>query len=440
MMRHLLLSAFLLAAAVGFAAEPAAATDHLRLAALVEKSGGNIRIPAGHYRFGGTLEIDLKRLSAVTLSAAGPVTITMAAAGPAIRVVGSLTGRAHPETITPETWRERMPTITGIEILGAHPEADGIELLQTLQPIISRVAIRDTRHGIVLAKRNRNVIISDVHIYHCTDIGLYLDHVDLHQINVSNSHISYCRKGGIVIRGGNVRNVQITGCDIEANMPNDPTPTTAANILIEQTKPGESIAEVAITGCTIQHFAHYHPQKQAPGGANIRVLGSAENPFKPNMINITGNVMSDTHCHVHLRHATDVTLTGNNFFTTEPTDLLVENCARVTVAACVFNPRESKGTGEIVFRDSSHCVLSGLTTLNLQAGEAAIRLENCRAMRVTGCIIAGSKNGIALRGGAGCAITDCTVTDLPAGGVAVIGTLGDHLVRDVLADSTIRKE
>ena len=47
-----------------------------------------------------------------------------------------------------------------------------------------------------------------------------------------------------------------------------------------------SIAEVAITGCTIQHSAHWGKTKIAPGGANIRILG--HDRHKPNMITISG--------------------------------------------------------------------------------------------------------------------------------------------------------
>ena len=65
------------------------------------------------------------------------------------------------------------------------------------------------------------------------------------------------------------------------------------------------------------------------------------------MITITGNILSDTTTHVHLKKVMDVTLTGNTFFTTEPTDLLIEESARVTVTGNAFNPREAKSVGGI---------------------------------------------------------------------------------------------
>lgn len=405
-------------------------TDHVRLGKLLEQFGGTFVIPAGHYEFGGTLEIDLTKHKAVSLRADGPVSITMKAAGPAIRITGSLTGRADPEQIKAHTWLERMPLIDGIGIIGGHPEADGIELVQTMQATISRVHVRKARHGIVLSKRNRNVIISDVHLYHNSGIGLFLDNVDLHQINVGTSHISYNTMGGIVVRGGNVRNLHITGCDIEANMPRDPTPTESGNIFIDCRDSG-SVAEVAITGNTIQHSAHYHPQKQAPGGANIRVTGRSE--FKPNMITITGNVMSDTHTHVLLQKASDVTVIGNTYFTTEPTDILVEDCERVSIATSVLNPREATGTGQVILKNSSNCSVLGLICHNLLAGDAAIMLEHCRNTRISECLISGSRNGIKLTDCRNCSVTDCTVSDLPKTGKGVTGQTDGHVIRDVTA-------
>jgi len=77
--------------------------------------------------------------------------------------------------------------------------------------------IRKCRHGVHLTGRNRNVIVSDSHVYENRGIGVFLDAVNLHQINVTGCHVSYCDGGGIVCRAGEVRNLQITGCDIESN-------------------------------------------------------------------------------------------------------------------------------------------------------------------------------------------------------------------------------
>src|SRR5262249_21621513 len=156
-----------------------------------------------------------------------------------------------------------MPIVEGLEIVGDNEKADAIEASGTMQLTITRILIRKCRHGVHLTGRNRNVIIADSHIYENRGIGLFLESVNLHQINVTGSHISYCDGGGIVVKAGEVRNLQITGCDIESNQGVKGEPT--ANVLIDST--GGSNAEVAITGCTIQH------NHNAPGSANIRIKG-----------------------------------------------------------------------------------------------------------------------------------------------------------------------
>ena len=100
---------------------------------------------------------------------------------------------------------------------GAHAEADGFELIETMQSVFEGVLVTRCRHGIHLIQRNRNVLISHCHIYFNTGVGVYLDGVNLHQINIASSHISYNRLGGIRLDRSEVRNLQITGNDIEYN-------------------------------------------------------------------------------------------------------------------------------------------------------------------------------------------------------------------------------
>lgn len=159
--------------------------------------------------------------------------------------------------------------VDGVEIIGRHEQAVGIEATGTMQITITRVNIRQALHGVHLTTHNRNVIVSNCHLYENRGVGLFLDHVNLHQINVTGSHISYNAGGGIVNRGGNVRNLHVAGCDIEANMGLDETkyPPTA-NVLLDSTDAAFDIGEVAITGCTIQHTHN------APGAANIRISDS----------------------------------------------------------------------------------------------------------------------------------------------------------------------
>lgn len=374
-----------------------------RTAELQEIIAGNQPVPGGIYRITKTLEIPLAVRKGVIIEPGdGAVTIIMDGPGPALLLTGSHEGSADPKSFQPATWNERMPTIRAIEIVGNHPKADGIELRGCVQPVISNVAVRWCRHGIRLAVRNRNVVISDCHLYENSAIGLFLDDVNLHQINVSNSHISYNRGGGIVVRDGNVRNLQITGCDIEANMPGTVKKTETANIYIDVSESefdkSKSIAEVAITGCTIQHSANYGSRigTVAEGGANIRLRGKEVWPI--DSVTISGNVMSDTTTSVDIDKSMDVTISGNTFFAPKPSNLVVTNSQRILVSGNTFNPRQFERPGTIRFENSKDCVLANCIMNDFIAKDGAVILRNCEGFQVRGNILTGCRSGIVVEG------------------------------------------
>lgn len=320
------------------------------------------------------------------------VRIVMAGPGPAIRLIGTHAGTADPASVKPEVWeREATPILDGVEIIGDHPEACGIELAGTMQPVLTRVTIRRCLHGIHLVNRNRNVTLAQCNIYENRGAGVFLDNVDLHQINVTGCHISYNGGGGVVSRGGNVRNLHITGCDIESNMSRDTPPT--ANVLIDCRESTYGTAEVAITGCTIQH------NSSGPDSANIRILGRSlpsrmQEVVREGNITITGNVLSDVQCNVHLNECRGVTLNGNTFWMGYEHNLLVENCTNVSVGPNNLdrNPRYAYGTAletvnAVEFRDCSDCTIDGLHITNVWKAKAGLLFERCQWMNISDCTV-----------------------------------------------------
>ncbi len=387
------------------------------LQARIDSSQGNLILDAGTYVLDRSLQFDLSKLDGVAVKGNGSVTLIMRGPGPALRFVGTHEGTANPSTFKPQTWKQRMPLITDIEIVGAHADADGIELVGTVQAIVDRVAVRHARHGIRLRKRNRNVIISNCHLYENSGVGLYLDDINLHQINVANSHISYNRQGGVVVRDGQVRNLHITGCDIEGNMPADATPTRAANVWIDLSarKSDSSVAEVAITGCTIQHSSNRGREPAiAPGGANIRIEGRPDYPV--DTVTIGNNILSDASIGIDIHLAKDVALTGNAFFTSMPGDLRVERSQRILVTGNTFNPRQDWSIGGIVFRDSNDCIFNANTVRGSRNPEAAILLERCEGIRISDCILSENDHGIVLRDSIDCEIVDTRIKSPRKGG------------------------
>jgi hypothetical protein len=283
-----------------------------------------------------------------------------------------------------------MPGVDGVEIVGGHAEADGIEATGTMQLTITRLLVRKCRHGVHLTRRNRNVTLATCHIYENRGVGVFFDDVNLHQANVTGCHVSYCDGGGVVVRGGEVRNLQVTGCDIESNQGKDGPPT--ANVLIDST--GGTNAEVSVTGCTIQH------NHNAAASANIRVKGPTTvvrkgvEEMRDGHVTITGNVLSDVKVNVHLEHARGVVITGNTFWTGYEYNLLAEHSAHVVVGPNNFerNPRyrgeETPATANaLAFRDCADCTLTGLHVAGVRAAPAGVTLERCDRINVANLTI-----------------------------------------------------
>ncbi len=355
----------------------------------VDEGAGDIRFPRGTYLITQPIVVELDRVGPIAITGDGSATIRMAGSGPAIQLIGTHEGTADPETVKENVWlRQRTPMVTGLEIVGAHPDAVGIEAMGTMQLTVSRVTIRRASHGIHLTRRNRNVILSDCHIYGNRGVGIYLDRLNLHQINITNCHISYNKGGGIVIRESEIRNLQIGVCDIEANMDADGAPT--ANILID-TAVG-SVREGAIVGCTIQH-SHL-----APHSANIRFLGrSAEEPQKVGNFVIADNVLSDVGTNVHLKHARGVSIVSNTIWKGFERDLFVEESSNIVVGPNLFdrNPdyQPYDSHNGILFRDCADCTLTGLHLNGTLQPQAGLILERCRRFNITNCTILNCKDG-----------------------------------------------
>lgn len=401
---------------------------------MLDGNRGSLKLTEKYYRLTRPLLVDLKKFGSVSIGSEVGATLIMDGPGPALRVLGSHTGTASPKSFNVTTWNERMPLISGLEILGAHEEADGIELDQTVAAIIDRVSVRWCRHGIRLSRRNRNVIISDCHLYENSGIGIYLDDVNLHQINVANSHISYNRQGGVVVRDGNVRNLQVTGCDIEGNVPADETPTGTANVLVDlrgsEADRKKSVAEISITGCTIQHSANYSGDEGrtvAPGGANIRLAGKAIYPI--DSVTITGNVISDTTTNIDIRHAMDVSIQSNNFFAPKQGHLKVVDSRRVVVVGNTFNPRQFVRPGTIQFKNCGDCILSSFTAHQFATDDGAIILDGCDGMILTGISVTDCDSGIVVRRSKDCTISNCRVARTSEGSDDLTIDRASHNIR-----------
>jgi parallel beta helix pectate lyase-like protein/pectate lyase-like protein/copper-binding protein NosD len=402
-------------------------------------AGGRALFPRGSYLITRPLEVELAVHGPASLVGEGGARLVMAGGGPALRVIGTHSGTAHPDSVSQEVWdRERMPVLEGLEIVGAHPEADGVELSGGIQAILSRLLIRECRHGIRLADRNRNVIVSDCHLYHNRGAGLYLDGANLHQINVHGCHISYNRGGGVVIQRSEVRNLQVVGNDIEYNY--DPQAEESADLWIETG--GRSVREGAICGNTIQSLP-------SPGGANVRIVGeSAGISQRAGLLSISGNHISSQEANVSLQYARGVVINGNTFQSGRLHALLLHGSSNVVIGANVFDQNPDYGAdwrGGIRMEHCRGCQLSGFLMDHCPAGSqesgACVEVLECEDVFIHGLqILSPEHRGIELRNSRHCTVSGCHIRDRRPQvkmleGIRVIGGGGNWITGNCLGMS-----
>jgi hypothetical protein len=420
------------------------ADDTAALEKAINSGRGLVRLSKGRFKITRPLEIELDETGYIAIEGHGVAQIIMAGAGPALKFIGTHTkGSAGPETFQPNVWRnQRMPMVDGVEFIGAHEEADAICADGTMQLTVTRCRVSQCRHGIHLVNRNRNILISECHIYHNRGIGVFYDELSLHQSNIVGCHISYCGGGGIVCRGGDVRNIHIGTCDLESNHAEDGPPT--ANVLIDCTTSPNGTAEVAITGCTIQH------NSKGPESANIRILGrgnrGGEGQTRWGHVTITGNVFSDVVTNVHLNGCRGVTLTGNTFWMGYKHNLLVEDSRQIVVGANALerNPAYAYGNSTTthnasIFRNCADCTLTGLHIEGTHTAEAGLVLEDCQRFNVTGCTILDCDNaGLVARNLVNSRISGCLIREDREGrktpSLKIEGGNGNQIVDNLTSD------
>ena len=388
---------------------------------------GSLVFPRGEYRITRTITIDLHKTNRTSIEGSGgTATLVMAAEGPALFFSGSHTKTADPTGFSAGIWeRQRMPCVRSIEIIGDHPLADGIRFEGVMQPTLSHFLVRRVRHAIHITGRARNLLIDHCHLYHNTGIGVFLDHVNLHQAIITGSHISYCRQSGVRIAGGEIRNLQITGNDIEYNnnrsfnVPGaDAEPTAEIYIDVED----GSIREGTIASNTLQ--ATY-----SPGGANIRFIGSSHaGNYRAGMWTICGNLIGSQAINIHLTSTLGMSLSGNYLYSGHRRNIVVERSRSISLGANTIGHNSDYGNKElstgIRFEDCEDCAINGLVVQDALAGqttvadaipsnkEALVEIIRCRRMTLCGSqILEGTPVGILVEDSHDTVISGCMVLD-----------------------------
>ncbi len=341
---------------------------------------GEILFSKGVYRITRSINIALEQYGPLTIKGvAGASTIIMDGPGAAFVIRGTHEGSALPATVKEDVWaRENFFLIESLEIVGKQEDSDGIRLVGLMQPVVRNCLIRNSRYGIHLTTRNRNVQLLGNHIYDGHRIGVYLDQVNLHQINIHDNHISYCKEGGIVARNSEIRNIQIVGNDIEYNFDAE-SKVVSADVFFDISERG-SIREGTISGNNIQAL-------KSPGGANIHFIGNPDSRIKIGLLSIDGNHISNQETLIKLKNVKGISITGNTFIRGFEHHILMESADNIVIQGNVFDHNADYFKGDV----------------NAVGG---IRMASCRDVIFGGNILEGVARGTQVSGGA-LEVDDC---------------------------------
>lgn len=371
--------------------------DTPSIIAAIEGAGdGIVKFPRGRYRITRSIEIHLEKSGKISLAGeGGSSVIIMEGTGPAFKIIGTHSrGSANPETISEQVWQnERMPLIFDLEITANHPDADGIELSNTVQAIIRSVLIREMRNGIRLTSRNRNILIEGCHIYNCSNIGIFLDGTNIHQINIDNCHISYNKRSGIKVSGSEIRNFQITGNDIEYNCHNDGN--QSADIWIDTSMEGSSVREGAITGNTIQAVP-------TDRGRNLLFTGNPNTFNKIGQWSITGNHIGNQETNIQFVNVRGINVVGNTILRGYESHIILENSHNIIIDGNMFDHNEDYFPPSVIAKGGMvvHLTSNVIISDNMFEG-----IENDAA--------------ISIHGGQQVTVSDCQLNDLKYSGIEI---------------------
>ncbi len=372
------------------------------------KGDGTLIFPRGEYLITRPILVSLQMHGRFHVAGAGGTAkILNAGPGPAFHLVGSHRRTALPDHFEPAFWqKERMPTLRDLEIEGRHAQADGVRLEGDMQPTLQGLLIRKCRHGIHVTNRDRNVLIADCHIYDNSGVGVFLDRVNLHQIIINSSHISYCKVAGIKVVASEVRNIQICGNDIEYNF--DPKIEDCADVYFDCRE--GTLREGTLVGNTIQ-------AKESPGGANVRLVGTKGHPNAVGLFSITGNLIGSQAKAIDLKNCRAVAITGNSIYSGYRHALWAEDSEHLVMGSNSIdhNPEyPGNSTDQVVLRNCKNVSIQGLIQQHTRAATEAVtssmEIRGCENVNVVGAQIVNARvRGITLESSTLVRIADCTI-------------------------------
>lgn len=228
---------------------------------------------------------------------------------------------------------EAASIIRNVRIIGTTSVVDascGIKLSGCFKTRIENCYIYNVTDGIIISGINRDLMFSGNQIYGVRRYGLHIDStVNLHQFNIVNNMIQYCKYGIYLDDPAQIANCQCVGNDIEiSNYPSGSISAHRCIVINSGDTKTELLSEIEITGNTIQGHSDSNAIIEITGGANRRIerVSIAGNHIsnisggagvilsKVNNVAISGNTMKDmlssASC-VSIANGKNIAVTGN---------------------------------------------------------------------------------------------------------------------------------
>jgi len=238
--------------------------------------------------------------------------VTLIASGDfyALTVEGTLNSSASPSSITDAVLKvEGGMLIENFKITSASGvQGGGIDASKAFNLKIENNYIYRCANGIRFSGMNRDVVISQNHIFALTEDGILFDtNVNLHQCNINNNMVMFALNAIHIHNPSAIANFQITGNDLEiVNYPS--TGYESAKCIffdnVDASQAPGMFGEIEICGNTIQSH---------DTSVDLIVMsGHADMPISD--VSITGNHISNSGGRaILLENCLNVAISGNNY-------------------------------------------------------------------------------------------------------------------------------
>ncbi|SER71686.1 glycosyl hydrolase family 28-related protein [Psychrobacillus sp. OK032] len=303
---------------------------------------GIIRLEPGKiYLISSTIKIDLTNIKGIQ---ANNAKILLSGDFAAFHLKGNKTNGGAEPLSNVGLEQELSPVIEQLHVYSNNHEGTALILDGTFGVNISKSHFYKLKKGIEVINRNRNVIITENHLWDIAEYGIHYNNVNLHQSIITNNHISYA-KIAMFFENGDVHNIQINSNDIEVGYSINNNTQSAIQVVCD--KPDTQFSQAQIVGNSIEdHFLakegiiYFYSKVFDPSA-----ISSDKAPYI-GMIELLGNEFSGASKALVLDNIHDLTVNGNTFkLITEAFISIYTGAEGINISGNTFSGRVGKNYG-----------------------------------------------------------------------------------------------